>query len=508
MLQDFNLPDDTIAKLQSKFLQFQNSRKRVHELLLDYVADYRQFSGSHDDRKEFLEGQFSNRVPDFSHLIFSDNQIFWHVSDIAIILGRNQSSISRTLSSIEHSEDWNFRLIAVRKPVKSANGNSISVYHQDIFDLIIDKYEEEYLLRFSSPRWGSKDNAPDFEEIKRFWNYLKDFYNVNDFAIHNREKLFQDIPKMSLNNILSLIWDKVFNFRISTISSVIFAVCFELARRVFGIQLWFAGIPAVVSVICVFLIHNRKFTPDTLSNIGAGALLITLLWISAALSVDRLHTQNVKHNIILTPVRASNMDIREKLTRNINFQINSNINNVKEFLYRISPDKSFHSTGFLNQINPNTNLPYPALSIYNNVNSSIAEIDVKFIDDNNIESSVWHFSFDVAHELFKLNKNLILNFNMPWVSAEQYKIFTTNKVTSEASLSPFMFSEEIRSSISHLFYGINNEIPDREVDFNNLDTYEPYVLFRTNDASIRFVSSQIIFKDRSSSDIRISKIID
>ena len=201
MLQDFNLPDDTIAKLQSKFLQFQNSRKRVHELLLDYVADYRQFSGSHDDRKEFLEGQFSNRVPDFSHLIFSDNQILWHVSDIAIILGRNQSSISRTLSSIEHSEDWNFRLIAVRKPVKSANGNSISVYHQDIFDLIIDKYEEEYLLRFSSPRWGSKDNAPDFEEIKRFWNYLKDFYNVNDFAIHNREKLFQDIPKMSLNNI-------------------------------------------------------------------------------------------------------------------------------------------------------------------------------------------------------------------------------------------------------------------------------------------------------------------
>lgn len=508
MLQDFNLPDDTIAKLQSKFLQFQNSRKRVHELLLDYVADYRQFSGSHDDRKEFLEGQFSNRVPDFSHLIFSDNQIFWHVSDIAIILGRNQSSISRTLSSLEHSEGWNFRLIAVRKPVKSANGNSIFVYHQDIFDLIIDKYEEEYLLRFSNPRWGSKDNAPDFDEIKRFWNYLKDFYNVNDFAIYRRKKLFQDIPQMNLNNILSLIWNKVFNFRISTISSVIFAVCFELVRRVFGIQIWFAAIPAVVSVICVILIHNRKFTPDTLSNIGAGALLITLLWISAALSVDRLHTQNVKHNIILTPVRANNMDIREKLTRNINFQINSNINNVKDFFYRISPDKSFHSTGFLNQINPNTNLPYPALSIYNNVNSSIVEIDVKFIDDNNIESSVWHFSFDVAHELFKLNKNVILNFNMPWVSAEQYKIFTTNEVTSEASLSPFMFSQEIRSSIRHLFYGINNEIPDREVDFNNLDAYEPYVLFRTNDNSIRFVSSQIIFKDGSSSDIRISKIID
>lgn len=183
MLQGFNLSDDTVAKLKRKFLQFLNSRNIVHELLLDYIADYTQFTGSNDDRKEFLEGQFCHRVPDFSHLISSDNQIFWHVSDIAIILGKNQSSISRTLSSIERSEGWNFRLVAIRKPVKSAYGNSIFVYQQDIFDLIIDKYEEEYLLRFSNPRWGNKDNAPDLEEIKRFWNYLKDFYSVNDFAI-------------------------------------------------------------------------------------------------------------------------------------------------------------------------------------------------------------------------------------------------------------------------------------------------------------------------------------
>ena len=500
-MQEFNLSEDTIAKLQRKFLQFQNSRKRVHELLLDYVADYRQFIGSNDDRKEFLEGQFRNCVPDFSHLIFSeDNQIFWHVSDIAIILGKNQSSISRTLSNIEHSEGWNFRLISIRKPVKSSNGNSIFVYQQDIFDLIIDKYEEEYLLRFSSPRWGSKNNAPDFQEIKRFWNYLKEFYNVNDFAIYNEKKLCQDIPKMSLNNILSLIWDKVFNIRITTISSVVFAVCFELTRRFFGLRLRFAGIPAVISIICVILIHKRKFTPDTLSNIGAGTLLISLLWISAALSVDRFNSQNIKQNIILTPIRSIDNN------NTINFQINSNILNVKEFLYRISPDKSFHSTGFLNQINPNTNLPYPAMSIQNNIISGLAEIDIKFIDDNDIESSIWHFSFDVSNELFKLNKNVILNANMPWVSAGQYKIFFTNEVTSEVSLSPFMLSKEIRKSVKHLLYGINNEVPDKEVNFNNLDTYEPYVLFKTHDDSIRFVSSQIIFMDGSSSDIRISKI--
>lgn len=167
MLQGFNLSDDTVSKLQRKFLQFQNSRKIVHELILDYVADYRQFIGSNDDRKEFLEGQFRHHIPNFSHFISSENQIFWQVSDIAIIMGKNQSSISPTPSSIERTEDWNFRLIAIRKPFKSANGNSIFFYQQDIFDLIIDKYEEEYLLRFSSSRWGSKYNAPDLEEIKK-----------------------------------------------------------------------------------------------------------------------------------------------------------------------------------------------------------------------------------------------------------------------------------------------------------------------------------------------------
>ena len=99
--------------------------------------------------------------------------------------------------------------------------------------------------------------------------------------------------------IFSLIWDKVFNFRISTISSVIFAVCFELARRILGFQLWLTAIPVVISIICVFLINKRKFTPETLSNIGAGALLISLLWISATLSVDRFNYQTTKQNIIL-----------------------------------------------------------------------------------------------------------------------------------------------------------------------------------------------------------------
>lgn len=498
-MPDFNLSDEDIHKLQRRFYLFKRERNIIHHLLDNYVADYRQFKGSMSKRYEYLRNKYISLSPDLTHLILLDGNILWSTQDISIVLGRHITSIIRSINKLELSEGWCSRLLSIRETTKNTNGRTVHVYHKEIFDLLLDLYEDEYLIRFSEPRRGDNNSAPDILELRKFWQYMKDFDTFNSHFVEQQIHL-PDIPPMSWKDILSLIWNKVFNVRITTISSAIFAVGFEIARRVFGFHLWLAAIPAVFSILCVFLIFKRKFNPDTLSSIGAGALLISLLWISATLSVDRFHYQNSKHNIILTPVRSNN--------NSIHFQINSNILNVKEFLYRISPDKSFHSTGFLRQINPNTNLPYPDMSIQNNISSGRAEIDVKFIDDHDLESSVWHFSFDVAHELFKLNKHFILNSGMPWVSAEQYKILTTNEVTSEVSLSPFMFSKEIRSSIKHLLYGINQEIPDREVDFNNLDSYEPYVLFRTNDDSIRSVSSQIIFTDGSSSDIRISNIIE
>ena len=50
----FKLSEDTISRLRKKFEEFQNDRRKVHELITRYVADYRQFDGKRDDRKEFL----------------------------------------------------------------------------------------------------------------------------------------------------------------------------------------------------------------------------------------------------------------------------------------------------------------------------------------------------------------------------------------------------------------------------------------------------------------------
>ena len=110
---------------------------------------------------------------------------------------------------------------------------------------------------------------------------------------------------MKFKDIISLIWKKVFDVKIWTVSSVIFAICFEITRRFFDVNLWVITIPAVIVILCVILIH-RKFKPDILSDLGASALLFMLLWISAALSVDKLkpETKTTEPKITLSPMLA------------------------------------------------------------------------------------------------------------------------------------------------------------------------------------------------------------
>lgn len=499
-MPDFYLNDDDIHKLKHRFNLFRRERKIIHDLLESYAADYRQFSGSMGKRYEYLRKKYISQSPSLTHLMMLDDNILWSTQDISIILGRHITTIIRSIDKLERSEVWCVRLLSIRETTKNQNGRIVNVYRKEIFDLLLDLYEDEYLLRFSQPRRGDNNSAPDIHELRRFWQYMKDFDNFNSHVM-NQQKHLPDIPPMSWEDILSLIWHKVFSFNVTTVTSVLFAVCFEFFRRFLGVNVYFAVIPAVIACVCIFLIHARKFGTDSLSNIGAVSVFFMLLWISAALSLNdnAITTKKTKQNIILVPIREDNNSIQ--------FNITHNIPNVKQFLYCISPDITFHSTGFLNQFNPDNNSPYPALIIPNSRSDGIIDIDLKFIDEDDHESNIRHFSFDIAHERFKLNKNFILSLNhYNWVSVYQYKDFTGHENITEISLSPFLFSDEIKSAILHLFYGINNEQPDIEVDFDNLDFYEPYVLFKTNRNYIKFVSSQIIFTDGVSSDIRICTV--
>lgn len=486
ILPAFNLSDDTVSRLRTKFAEFQNARKQVHALIVDYIADYRQFGGNSDDRKQFLERKYAPRVPNLSHIIFDDAQIFFNVSDIAILLGRSQPAISITLSNIERSQGWISRLLPLRKQVKSANGNKIFVYSEEIFDLLIDRYEDEYLLRFSKPRRGNRDTATDIEELRKFWNYLHDFERHNEILALRQQNELPDIPAMSLKDILALIWDKVFNIRIGTVASLVFAVCFEVARKYFSVSLWVSIVPAVVIVACTVLIH-RRHAPDTLSNIGAGALLFLMLWISGSMSLYKSEPPKVTQNITLSPALSGN---------HIHFNISANnFSDIKEFFYRISPDNQFHSTGFLPQINPTNNLPYPNIRIESNTTHGISHIEVKFKDYAGHESKSWFFSLDIDAQRFNLCKRYILNSKQVWLEARRVndKVF----LMPDPSLS----SNWGKSSVKSLVYGINTSSHDITVSIHDINLYE---LLTLNAQNVSFISSYLIFNDGSSSDVRVS----
>ena len=470
-----------------------------------YVADYRQFNGKSDDRKEFLEEKYLPQAPSLSHLVYDENQIYWNVIDIAILLGRTQQAISSTLLNIEKSEGWVSRLLPLRKQTKSANGNKIFVYGEEIFDLIIDRYEEEYLLRFSEPRRGNVENAPDIQEVRKFWNYLKEFESHNHrLALKEQETTLPDVPPMNFKDIINIIWKKVFDIKVGTVCSVIFAICFEVARRYFAVNLWFSLVPAIILCVAIFLIHKRKFSADTLSDIGAGALLFLLLWISGSLSLYKSEPPKVAQNIALSPSLYGNGFISY-----VYFNITAtDPSDVKEFMFRISPDVQFRSTGFLSQINASRNLPYPDTLIKNEIRNGVAEIDVEYLDFNDNLSDTWHFSFDIDYERFNLCKQYILQSNAPWAVINKY---TFNNDTDILLRSNLLISYQGKNSIKSIVYGINTDKPDTSVELqymldNQMKVANPYLIFSTEDNYVKSVSSYLIFKDGTSSDIRISRI--
>ena len=264
-------------RLREKFSEFHRNREILSGLLDDYTADYRQSGGNALERQEFLREKYSKRAPKFNHLIWNDDDDseLWTAADIAIVLGRERSSITRTLAKIERSEGWRSKLLAIRHSSKSENGLTIYSYTREIFTLIIDRYEEEYLQRFANPRHGK---SQDISEIKRFWEYLRQSAESEKLRITAEIHEFPDIPPMTWNDIMSLIWRKVFTVRTGTFFTLIFAFSFEFARRYAFTKHYFTAGAVIILTISALMLRFRKCRADVLSDIGAGALLFAILW--------------------------------------------------------------------------------------------------------------------------------------------------------------------------------------------------------------------------------------
>ncbi|MBQ7168590.1 MAG: hypothetical protein IJR63_01640 [Synergistaceae bacterium] len=399
-MPSFRLSKDTMDRLQAKFDEFIQARKLVHENIVNYVADYRSFDGDKQDRREFLEREYMPLAPQMSHLILDDKQnILWHVQDIAIIMGRDNTAITKLFSRMEGNSGWSSKLLALQEEARSANNNLIHVYHEGIFDLIFDKYEDEYLGRFTKPRQGKPPVNPD--EVIRFWKYLKT-QNAHDelFNFDDDEEVIElpDIPAMSWHDIFALIIRKAFTAKNLTLFPIVFAISFELARRWKLLIPIFAAMSLIIFLSCLVMLRTRKAKPGILADVGAVAIMCAILWGLGLISDGVIYSpagnmidiSNNDHKIKLVPALERN--------HKIVFRINSNFyDDISEIYYRLDKTGDYILTGF-------NDYEYPLLFIEPKKQSGNLMLEIKYKDSNGKEHGPFEFEYDLDETRYKLSK--------------------------------------------------------------------------------------------------------
>jgi hypothetical protein len=252
-MDNFKLTPDVMQRLTAQFKNFLSEREKTRALLGDYVADYRAFKGTALARQEYLREKYATRAPNLTHLVFdADGELYWGAADIAILLGRDSTTVTRMMRKIETLGGWRVRLCALRKR-QSGSAAPVYVYKKEIFDFIIDFYEEEYLQRFVAPH-----DLPDMREI----------------------------PPLTLKEILRLVVNKLYSLKMGAFFTILFAFCYELYRRWSFLYLLMPFLFLSVFAVCVSLTRRGKFNFDYLLNIGSGALLFCFLWFVGLLAND------------------------------------------------------------------------------------------------------------------------------------------------------------------------------------------------------------------------------
>lgn len=236
-MASFSLSASYIRRITTAFKRYQKIRRLILRNVDEYISDFMNLKGTPQDREEYLEAKYRLREPKENYITAAaDGNILFYVSEIALLTGRDSSSISRTLSQIERSEGWYSRLFPLRKKTKSANNNTIYAYDRKIFDLIIDYREHKYLERIKNA--GGKN----YSEAVRFWNYLKESERSlkTNASVSRAAELNDDnseltelpeIPPLSWKDVISVIGSKLFSVRTDMIFAFVFAVMFGIARR-------------------------------------------------------------------------------------------------------------------------------------------------------------------------------------------------------------------------------------------------------------------------------------
>ena len=73
-MASFSLKKSTMQKLQAKFEEFTEARRKVHANIQDYINSYRNFTGTRSDRQAALEEEYMPRSPQMGWLILRDGK--------------------------------------------------------------------------------------------------------------------------------------------------------------------------------------------------------------------------------------------------------------------------------------------------------------------------------------------------------------------------------------------------------------------------------------------------
>lgn len=422
----------------------------------------------------------------------------FYVRDIAILTGRDSSSTSRLLANLERSEGWYSRLVSIRHEAKSANNNTIYVYDREIFGLIMDYREHQYLERIK------RAGAVDFGEVMRLWEYLKesadyeDGVSVSNFnALEGTEDLqsvsrkLPEIPLVSWHDVLRLIGAKLFSVKADMIFALVFAVTFGLARRWTGLIPVFAAVSVAILVMCAVMLRHRSSRAETLAEIGAVCTLLAAFW-GVNLTMDNgIYTPGGTVMNLTAPEPAFSLRSMRGEYRGLRdypivfFADADNEAGIKELFYR-TDSGGWKSTG-------RTEMGGVNFTLTPKITGGKITLEVKYADTEGKEHGAYSFTFDVKEERFKSGKNAVINHpDILWLMPHG----------NMTVINSFM-----NDTVKAVHYGINTAspdmvyVPDFDEGYHGDDSYVVDFVYEPVD----FVSLYTEFADGTSSDIHVKE---
>ena len=273
--------------------------RKVLELRLAFYARRYGQTDSEDplDRRETM-GELLNedpalRIPVLSGLVFHGPIALWNQFDIALVMDRNQSNISRTLKDVKkggkYPEAWKRRL---EDCTHQTNGRTAG-YDERVFALLLDCQEEDYLLRFLKPRRGSEPLSPEAEErLRHFWEEEKkraeadivslgltdrDVWGLNRTP-DPKDEGWEDDDTPTLRDAFMELLRGMARWKGAWAVATLLSIYTELSTFFHNLYAWFPLIALAAAALC--LLSLRRGVPGRVlwRSAGSTALLILVIW--------------------------------------------------------------------------------------------------------------------------------------------------------------------------------------------------------------------------------------